>query len=283
VIAALFAATTVLGAPYSWATPVFTGPTSPYYIDNFNDHTIYVVQGTSVINSFPWAYGPEGSLAVTNVVSTNGFGGSGTAGQYTLGGTPTGTSWPTTLPLTGEVDNIFYDGTSDGTHNYTVENYNDPNTTAKVIATDLNWQHPVGLFSLPGALQDYMGVAYDPQNDSLWISGYHKDVIADYSLNGTLLSSFTTDLPAIGLAGLEAQALGFDPADSTLWFARLGFNTLYQYSTSGVFLQSGIPSGLPTYFGTGGNDSGDFAEPSPVPVPVPSPVPEPSAFPLFGE
>jgi hypothetical protein len=55
VTAALFAATTVLGAPYSWATPVLTGPTSPYYIDNFSDHTIYVVQGTSVINSFPWA------------------------------------------------------------------------------------------------------------------------------------------------------------------------------------------------------------------------------------
>jgi hypothetical protein len=61
----------------------------PYYIDNFNDHTIYVVQGTSVIRSFPWAYGPpcaycEESLAVTNVVSTNSFGkswGCGTGGQ----------------------------------------------------------------------------------------------------------------------------------------------------------------------------------------------------------
>jgi hypothetical protein len=123
------------------------------------------------------------------VVSTNSFGkdyGSGTGGQYTLAGTPTGTSWPTTPPLTGELYNAFYDGTSDGKHNYTVENGNSFRSAPKVIATDLNWQNPVGLFSLPGVPADYIGIAYDPQNDSLWISGYYTDVIADYSLNGTL-------------------------------------------------------------------------------------------------
>jgi hypothetical protein len=49
--------------------------------------------------------------------------------------------------------------------------------------------------------------------------------------------------------------------------------TLYQYSTSGVFLQSGIPTGLPTYGITGGNDSGDFAETVA--------APEPTTLPLF--
>ena len=69
----------MLGASSSWAIP-FTGPTSPYYLDNYGNQTIDVVQGTNVINSFPWAYDPgctnfcEGSLAVTNVVSTNWFG-----------------------------------------------------------------------------------------------------------------------------------------------------------------------------------------------------------------
>lgn len=53
----LLAAATLLGAPSSWATP-FTGPTSPYYLDDWSTQEIYVVQGTSVINSFPWAYGP---------------------------------------------------------------------------------------------------------------------------------------------------------------------------------------------------------------------------------
>jgi hypothetical protein len=149
----VFAVTTVFGAPYSWATPVFTGPTSPYYIDNFNDHTIYVVQGTSVINSFPWAYHgsgyySEGSLGVTNVVSTNNFGkayGSGTGGQYTLAGTPTGKSWHTTPPLTGETSNLFYDGTSDGTHNYTVENGNSPAPGGAVLAPRFHSLHRSGL------------------------------------------------------------------------------------------------------------------------------------------
>jgi hypothetical protein len=256
VIATVFAVTTVLGAPSSWATP-FTGPTSRYYIDNFDDQTIYVVQGTSVINSFPWAYGSgcssycEGNLAVTNKVSTDSFSGSGTAGQYTLGGKPTGKSWPATVFGAS----YHYDGTSDGKHNYTVDLGNN-----NVIVTDLNWQHPAALFSLPGTGRDWIGAAYDPQNNSLWISGYATDVIADFSLNGTLLSSFHTGLPMSGSI-FGVLALGFDPADATLWFAYSGFNTLYQYSTSGAFLQSGIPSGLPTYGVTGGNDAGDFAEP----------------------
>jgi hypothetical protein len=95
----------LFASPSSWAA--FTGPTSPYYLDDYTNQEIYVVQGTSVVNSFPWAYGPgcsqscEGNLAVTNVVSTNWFGSgingpAGLAGQYTLSGTPTGTSWTNT-------------------------------------------------------------------------------------------------------------------------------------------------------------------------------------------
>jgi hypothetical protein len=75
----LFAAVTLLGASSSWATP-FTGPTSPYFLDDFVNRTIYVVQGATVVNSFTLAYTPgctgfcESNLAVTNVVSTNWFG-----------------------------------------------------------------------------------------------------------------------------------------------------------------------------------------------------------------
>jgi hypothetical protein len=54
-------AAALFGASPSWATPVFTGPISPYYLDNYNDRHIYVVQGTSVINNFPWAYGTPGT------------------------------------------------------------------------------------------------------------------------------------------------------------------------------------------------------------------------------
>jgi hypothetical protein len=230
----VFAAATMLGVP-AWATPVFTGPTSPYFLDEYLNHQIYVVQGTSVSYGFAWAYGPactnfcEGSLAVTNVVSTNWWGsdfpGSTTDGRYTLSGTPTGTSWAGT---TGA--HQIYDGTSDGTHNYTLDL-----TSSTVIQTDLNWQNPVGLFLTSGSS---LGVTYDPNNNSLWTSTINNGVISDYSLTGTLLSSFATSVSFV-------SALAFDPADGTLWFSNNATNELFQYSTSGTFLQSGVPTGLP--------------------------------------
>jgi hypothetical protein len=270
----LFVAATLLGPSASWATLV-NGTTSPYYLDNAVTREIYVVQGMHVINSFPWAYSPrcisnfcEGTLAVTNVVSTNAFAsfyGSYTAGQYTLSGTPTGTNWSSTPPLSGEAYNWFLDGTSDGSHNYAVE-YLNPNGTQNVITTDLNWQHPAMLFTVSGAApEDYLGTTCDPNNNSIWISGWNTDVIADYSMTGTLLSSFATGLNVMG-------ALAFDPADGTLWFNHERSNELFQYSTSGALLQSGT-LGLPNidaYFG------GEFAEP------VPSDVPEPATLFLLG-
>jgi len=71
----LLAAATLLGASSSWATP-FTGPTSPYYLDDFGNQTIYVVHGTNVVNNFAWAYDPgcanfcEGSLAEWQTTTT---------------------------------------------------------------------------------------------------------------------------------------------------------------------------------------------------------------------
>jgi hypothetical protein len=254
----------------------FTGPVSPYYLDNYEDQTIYVVQGTSVINSFPWAYSAgngagynEGNLAVTNVVTTNGFGSYGspdTAGQYTLGGTPTGVGH-IGQPTPGTVYEYEYDGTSDGTHNYTVQYYayTGSGYTENVIQTDLNWQDPTALFSVQsstGAIGEDLGITYDPTNNSLWISGWSNGLISDYSLSGTLLSSFNT-----GLGG-ELGALGLDHADNTLWLSYEQGNTLYQFSKSGVLLQEEVPSGLPSGYYL----AGDFA----------SGIPEPASLALLG-
>jgi hypothetical protein len=137
----------------------------------------------------------------------------------------------------------------------------------------LKWQDPRILFSLggPETGDHWLGIAYDPLNNSLWISGFPPTSpvdyeLADYSLSGTLLSSFTTGL------GLMA-ALGFDPADGTLWFSYNESNMLYQYSTSGTLLQTGTPSGLPSGFNS--FLAGDFAE-------GPQEAPEPSSLALLG-
>src|SRR4029077_7212606 len=55
---------------------LITGPTSPYYLDDRLGQRIYVVQGTSVINSFPWAYncevGSHSQEAVRSATAPNG-------------------------------------------------------------------------------------------------------------------------------------------------------------------------------------------------------------------
>lgn len=266
------------GSGTAWAAP-FTGPTGVYYLDNYTAQRIYEVQGTGVIASFPWAYGSsgsggcasarfcEGSLAVANgAIATDWFGnyaGSpGSAGQYTLSGTPTGVSWNDTSPPAGETQDQFYDGTSNGTENFTAE-YSNSKSTQNVIATDLDWQNPKVLFQVVGSVA---GIAYDAYNDSLWIDTYLTGTITDYSLSGQVLSSFST-------ANKYPTALAFDPADQTLWVSDNVSFQLTQLSTTGQALQGGTPSGLPT----GAYFSGEFAE-----GPLPARVPEPGSLWLFG-
>ncbi len=251
----------------------FSGPTSPYYLNNYEHQTIYVVQGTSVVSSFPWAYSgatrfPEMMLAVTDVVSTRGYDSryAATGGQYTLGGAPTGASWPSNTTLPGRSLSLTYDGTSDGRYNYTVEYYGVAagHYTEDVIRYDSNWQSPVSLFSVqsvPGvSTREFLGITYDRRNSSLWVSGGDTSEIRDYSLGGRLLSSFST-------GHFTNSALGLDLADGTLWLLQGEGNHLEQWSTAGVLLQKGSVNGLPgTYF-----LSGEFAE-----------IPEPSSLSLLG-
>jgi hypothetical protein len=102
--------------------------------------------------------------------------------------------------------------------------------------------------------QGTTGIAYDPTNNSLWISS-RSSWIADYSLDGVLLAAFDSDPSRNGY--WANVALGLDPADHTLWIANEGTNVLRQYSLDGVtfgqLLQMGTPDGLP-----GVGDSGEF-------------------------
>jgi hypothetical protein len=251
----------------------FTGPTSPLYVDNLVGQ-IFVIQGPSVISNFPVsAYGSQGNemvFAVHDTVNTHGGGTSasfaGLAGQYSLSGVPTGIAYDS-FPLTpGYSGELVYDGTTDGNHNYYVQFYAEDVAgvrTQDVIETDLNWQNPVKLFSLSpcGGQSCYSGIAYDPLDDSLWITGWDQGVLYKYSMSGTILGLSVLPPWTFGLA--------FDPADNTVWITR-GNSVLEQYSATTnclfCFLQSGVPSGLPQ----GNYYSIDFR------------VPEPGALGLLG-
>jgi hypothetical protein len=116
------------------------------------------------------------------------------------------------------------------------------------------------LFNVGGDEGFDLGISYDPSNNSLWISGWNTTYVTDYSLGGSVLSSFST-------GHTENSALAFDPNDGTLWLNNrntIGIN-LQQYSTSGTLL------GTLTF----GNDvnilGGEFPETA-------SPTPEPSSM-----
>jgi hypothetical protein len=234
-----------------WAAP-FTGPASILYLTNAANSTIYEVQGGSVIGTFPETYGGTFSEAVLAISNANGIDtrsyynlDTGAGGQYTFGGAATGVTYSDPTP-SGIYTDFAYDGTSNGVNNFVMEFYGltpDGSYTENVYETGLDWQNPVALFSVqtdPGVSKgEFEGIAYDQDNNSLWVSGWDDNVIRDYSMTGVLLSSFVPE-------SYSNSALAYDPSDGTLWMAGDATSVLYQYSTTGTLLQSGTPVGLPT-------------------------------------
>ena len=232
------------------------GPTSPLYltytVDLNGGHSIVVVQGNS-LTSFAEAYGApdEVPIAVAGDVRTSGNSLTTIGGQYSLTGVPTGTTYTLT-----SIASTAYDSTTDGSHNYLVDY-----TYSTVYQTARDFTNPVALFTSNGPYN--VGIAYDKTNNSLWISGWGATtVVTDYSMNGTVLSSFDT-------GHYENGSLAMDPATHTLWLVD-DENTfkLEQYSTAGVLLSTGpyVGYALGGEFDFGGS----------------SPTPEPGSLILFG-
>jgi len=228
----------------SWA-----GPISEYYMTWGDNDLAVVVQGNSVVRSWIMSSYGQSPIAVLNgFVRTDGYT-SGTHGdEYTTLGVPTGNSYAHPAAILA-----FYDGTTDGHFNYGVDWGN-----GGVYRMNLDWSNAVQLF--PTVTQS-LGITYDPTNDSLWVSDWTDNTIRDYTMSGTVLSSFTS---AVG----KMTGLALDHADNTLWFGTQvdissTTRTLYQYSKSGGLLSTAGYAGLTNvnYLG------GEFAF-----------VPEPGAF-----
>jgi hypothetical protein len=259
--APFLAAVALVALTFAGVAQAGPGPTSPLYLTGTTAGGYYgiaVVQGNSVINSFPEAYTPSGGespIAVYGDVRTVFISPGGLGGQYTLAGTPTGTSYFTPWVI---IDNGVYDSTTDGSHNYLVD-YNNGN----IFQTARDFTSPTFLFNVGHG--DF-GITYDRANNSLWISSWNSSTsVFDYSLGGALLSSFSTGHYA-------NAALALDPADHTLWLVNEysvdpNFGYLEQYSTSGVLLSTG------PYVGYG--QGGEFNL-------APTTTPEPGTLVMFG-
>lgn len=240
------------------------GPISLLYLTAGDQGTNWMIQGTSA-TSFDQQHpqdGGEYAIAVSGDVRTLGNGNQGFGGgsshpgaQYTLAGVYTGVDYA--YPAVGGL--AFYDGTTDGTYNYSVDY-----ALGGVYQMNRDWSNPVSLFSTPAS---DLGITYDASNNSLWISAFSGATVSNYSMTGTLLSSFSA-----ATSGLASLAL--DPADGTLWMGSQGTQgTFYQYSKAGVLLDTETYAALESQNALGGEFNVDATAAA---------VPEPATMLLFG-
>ena len=201
-----------------------TGPLSKYFLTAGDQGTNWTVQGNAVVNS--WAqHHPEDlgeyAISVTATMKTlhNGNDGQCCGSEYRLDGTYTGTDFA--YPPGGYK---FYDGASDGTHNYSIDYF-----SGGVYRMNADWSSPTLLFNAPSC---YLGITYDRATDTLWISQFCGSTVEHRSLSGAILSSFTVPFTSV-------TCLAIDPADATLWMGTQNdLGTFYQYSQAGALLNT---------------------------------------------
>ena len=198
---------------------VLSAQTSALYVSGSSG--IHVLQGGAQTNF--WAHANNGQydlpIAVSGDVRTSNYIPGQSGAQYTLGGTYTGTTYANTW------GDYSYDGTTDGRSNYTVGF-----TSGTVFATDRSWATPATLFQ--ASVYD-LGITYDGTLNSLWTLNYVSGVVNNYSMTGTLLSSFSTG------NSYGQVALAYDAADQSLWlYGRDSDQLWHQYNTSGTQLST---------------------------------------------
>jgi hypothetical protein len=207
------------------------GPLSPLYLTAGDQNMIWVVQGNSVINSWSAHNTGEDALAILSTVRT--LGESAPGSDYTLGGTYTGTDYP--YPATGAA---FFDGTTDGVLNYSVDLSN-----GGVYSMNSDWTNPISLFSTPAG---DLAIAFDRSSSTFWLGSFTGNTVEHRSRTGTVLSSFTVPFSSI-------TCLALDPADGTLWMgSQATQGTFYQYSQTGVLLNTMHYTALETQNTLGG-------------------------------
>ena len=157
-------------------------PTSDYFLTAGDQVRLTKITGNT-FTQFSLQANTEYPMAVNGEIVTTGHrSNKPPGGTYTLGGVflaPAGT-----LGVGGN----FWDGTTDGSFNYAF-NW----TSGGVYQFNTDWSGGSLLFALGGSEQ-YLGITYDPTDDTFWVSGWdNSNVIGHYSRTGSFIGSFNAN------------------------------------------------------------------------------------------
>lgn len=213
------------------------GQTSEYFLHSGDQHTFTVVQNGVILRQWNVAPGTSNyqyPIAVLDTVRTMSADVGADGAQYSLTGNDLGVRY--THPAG---TSRCWDGTTDGTHNYSIDSVGD------VWQFGLDWSNPVRLFHVPNG--GIGGLTYDPDNNSIWVGLFSSSTnLSDYAMDGTVISSFD-------VGHTQNMGLALDPADGTLWIHdqnRQG--TLEQWSRTGSLLNTVVVPGLSSQNALGG-------------------------------
>jgi len=214
----------VAAAGLVWAD----GPIGAYYLTAGDQSMNWAVQGSNILyfgpqNCAPFCGGGLGEYAIALPGSVRTLGNGNVdnipGSEYDYHLVATGIKYA--YPVQGA---SFYDGTSDAQHNFSLDY-----RAGGVYAFSHDWTSPQLLFSLNAS--GWLGITYDRGNNSLWVSQFNGSMVADYAMDGTLLSSFNAGFGAITSLAMDV--------DGTLWMGSQNtFGTFYHYDKSGNALGS---------------------------------------------
>ena len=192
-----------------------------------------IFQGDSIVGTFATGVNAETGIAVRDTIRIiNGPIDIGAGSEYDLNGNVLNSGIYLNTSFVS-----LWDGTTDGQFNYAIDH--NGNGFNQVFRFDLNWANPVPLFNtMQGRGQ---GITYDAETNTLWTTGgpmIPNGPIQQYSMTGTLLSSFENTTAGInGSLGI-ALGIAWDPADDTLWISDSESSKIHQFSKMGILLAS---------------------------------------------
>jgi hypothetical protein len=196
-----------------FCTQVAQAQKSPLYMISYDSNRAVIVQDGLITKEWhnSGAY-EESALAIYDTIRIVGRNSGDLGAKYDLNGNRIALGG---YPNTGWRD--LYDGTSNGTYNYTVA-HNDFDSGFAVVRGNSNWQ---GLENLFVPTRRSSGIAYDAVAQTLWIANYDGGLngLQQYRLDGTLI----TDISLSFMTGV-GLGLAWDWADDSLWLTG-GFDT----------------------------------------------------------